>query len=92
MRKYELTIILKPSLKDAEKKKLLETVKGWLKDCKITKEEDLGQKALAYTIKKEDAGYYIMWQFEGETGVDKDFEQRLLRSNDIIRHLLLRTK
>lgn len=92
MRKYELVLITRPSLKDAERKKLLETVKGWLKDLKITKEEDLGQKPLAYTIKKEVAGHYMMWQFEGEAGIATDFEPRILRNDDIIRHLLLRTK
>ena len=92
MRKYELVLIARPSLKDAETKKLLETVKGWLKDFKFTKEDDMGQKALAYTIKKEVAGHYVMWQFEGEAGVPTDFEQRILRQDDIIRHLLLRTK
>lgn len=91
MRKYELTVILK-SLKDADRKKVLETIKAYLKDFKVTKEDDLGQKPLAYTIKKQDAGYYIMWQFEGEVGLEKGFEQKLLRNEDIIRHLLLRTK
>jgi len=92
MRKYELTVILKSSLKDAERKKLVEAIKGWLKDFKITKEDDLGQKPFAYTIKKQDAGYYAMFQFEGETGLEKGFEQKFLRNDDILRHLLLRTK
>ena len=92
MRKYELTVVLRPSLKDAERKKLIETIKDWLKDFKITKEDDLGQKPLAYTIKKEDAGYYITFQFEGDAGLEKGFEQRLIRNEDVIRHLLLRTK
>lgn len=100
MRKYELVLVVRPSLKDVDRKKLLATVKDWLKDFKITKEDDWGQKPLAYVIKKEVAGYYTVLQFEGDpsassgqdVGVEKDFEQRLLRNNDIIRHLLLRTK
>ena len=92
MRKYELVVVVRPSIKEADRKKLLETIKDHLKEFKITKEDDLGQKPLAYTIKKEDAGYYTMMQFEGETGLTKDFEQRLIRNNDILRHLLLRTK
>jgi small subunit ribosomal protein S6 len=92
MRKYELVIVVRPSVKEADKKKLVETIKDWLKDFKITKEDDWGQKPLAYVIKKEVAGYYSLVQFEGEAGIEKEFEQRLLRNNDIIRHLLLRTK
>lgn len=104
MRTYELTLVLRPSLKEADRKKLLETVKDWLGKIKIAKENDWGQKALAYEIKKEDAGYYIMLELEAEDpsykgtveerkgGVPTDFEQRLLRNDSIIRHLLLRTK
>lgn len=92
MRLYELVMVLRPSIKEADRKKLLETVKGLLKDVKFTKEEEWGQKPLAYVIKKEIAGYYVQWKFESEAGVPTDFEQRLIRNDDVIRHLLLRTK
>ena len=92
MRKYELVLVLRPSIKEADRKKLLETVKSFLKDVTFKKEEEWGQKPLAYPIKKEVAGFYILWQFESEAGVPTDFEQRLIRNDDIIRHLLLRTK
>lgn len=83
--------MLRPSLKDADRKKFLDTVKDWLKDIKVKKEDDWGQKPLAYTIKKEAAGYYYQLMLEGES-IAKDFEQRLLRSDNVLRHLLLRTK
>ncbi len=76
----------------------LETIKAWLGDLKVVKEEDWGQKALAYAIKKEQAGYYYMWQLETakdaaeEAGVPADFETRVLRDDSVLRHLLLRTK
>lgn len=91
MRTYELVFIVRPSLKDADLKKLLETVKGWLKGIKIAKEDDWGQKPLAYHIKKEVAGHYYFWQLEGEN-IPGDLEQKLLRNESVIRHLLLRTK
>ncbi len=93
MRLYELVLVIRPSVKEADRKKLLETVKGWLKDdVKITKQDDWGQKPLAYPIKKELAGYYVQWFLESEPGILNDFEQRITRNDDIIRHLLLRTK
>lgn len=76
---------------------MLETVKGWLGKVKIAKENDLGQKALAYPIKKEDSGHYYILQLEAEDsadgfgGVPKDLEQRILRTDGFIRHLLLKT-
>jgi ribosomal protein S6 len=91
MRTYELVLVVKPSVKEAERKKLLEQVKGWLGKITVTKEEDWGQKALAYPIKKEDAGHYIQLFLEGET-FPTDFETRVLQNNSVLRHLLLRTK
>ena len=55
MRTYELVVVIKPTVKEPERKKLLEQVKEWLGEVKITKQNDWGQKALAYPIKKEDA-------------------------------------
>lgn len=92
MRLYELVLVMKPSLKEADRKKVLESVKGFLKDVKFTKEEDWGQKPLAYVIKKENAGFYVQWKFESEVGVPVGFETRLIRNDDVLRHLLLRTK
>ncbi|HVF69530.1 MAG TPA: 30S ribosomal protein S6 [Xanthomonadales bacterium] len=91
MRLYELVLVMRPSVKEADRKKLLDTIKEWLKDVKIQKEIDLGQKPLAYTIKKEVAGHYYQLMLEGES-IAKDFETRLVRSEGIIRHLMLRTK
>lgn len=86
-----MVLVMQPSLKEADRKKVLGQVKEWLGSIKITKEDDWGQKALAYPIKKEDAGYYYMLQLEGEN-LPSDMEQRVLRHENIIRHLLLRTK
>lgn len=96
MRLYEFVMIFRPALKEANRKKIVATVKDWLKDVKIIKENDLGQKALAYKIKKEDAGYYYMLEIESDPekgkAIPSDFEQRVIRQENIIRHLMLRTK
>ena len=91
MRTYELVVVVKSSVKEADRKTLLDQIKGWLGVVKVSKEEDWGQKALAYPIKKEDTGHYFQFFLEGET-FPKDFETRLLQNNNILRHLLLRTK
>ena len=91
MRTYELVLVVKPSVKEADRKKLLGQVKEWLGKVKVTKEDDWGQKALAYPIKKEDSGHYYQYQLEGDS-LPADFETRVLQNNNILRHLLLRTK
>lgn len=92
MRLYDLVLVLKTSLSDAERKKLVEQIKSWLGDVKVKKEEEWGQKPLAYKIKRELAGVYYKMELETDKVIPKDFETRLLRNEDILRHLLLRIK
>lgn len=91
MRLYELVLIVKGSLSESERKKALSSVKEWLKDVKITKEEDWGQKPLAYKIKRELAGVFHVFHFETE-GITADLERKLFQNENIIRHLLVRRK
>lgn len=92
MRLYDLVLILRPSLTEAKRKKLLETVKTWIKDLKINKEEEWGQKILSYPIKKETNGYYVALELEAKEAIPSDFEKRLFVQEDIIRHLLIRKR
>lgn len=92
MRSYDLVIVVRPSLEDEERKKLIDVAKGFLEGVKFSKEEEWGQKPLAYIIKKEVAGYYYLFQFSTENSVPAGFEQKLLTNENILRHLLLRTK
>lgn len=91
MRLYDLVLVLRPSLSEKDREKLLETIKGWLKDVTVKKEDVWGQKPLAYKIKQEVAGYYIKYNLEAET-VPAGFEKRLLEQENVLRYLLLRTK
>lgn len=90
MRNYQLVLVLKPSLTDANKKKLLESVKSFLKGVKFTKEEELGEKSLSYSIKRETKGLYYNYLFEAENDITKDLDKRITANEDILRHLLLR--
>lgn len=92
MRNYQLVLVLRKSLTEANRKKLLETVKEWLKGVKFTKEEEWGEKPLAYTIAREQSAYFVNYLFEAKESLEKDLNKRLITNDDIIRHLLLRVK
>ena len=64
---YEFTVIF-----DADEEKMkagYELVKSTLERCgaEITKEEDLGIRVLAYTIKKQDRGHYVYFELKADT-------------------------
>lgn len=90
MKNYQLVLVLKTSLSEANRKKLIETVKSYLKDAKFTKEEDWGEKVLSYTIKREIKGFYSNFLFELKSDLTSDFEKKINASDNILRHLLLR--
>lgn len=83
---------MNPSLTEPARKKLLETVKSWLGKVKVKSEEDWGSKALKYRIKKELTGHFFDLKLESEESIPGDFEKKLLLQEDVLRHLLVRTK
>jgi small subunit ribosomal protein S6 len=84
MHKYEITIITKEDLKEDVVKKEIESLGG-----KIIKSDALGQKQLAFPIKKETAGYYTAVIFEMEPEKLLDLNRKLSLKNEIIRHLII---
>ena len=92
MRNYQLTLVLNPSLKDADRKKVVDVIKGLLKGSKFSKEEDWGEKNLAYRIKKQDKGFYLNYLLETEENLTVDLDRKLIANEDVLRYLILRTK
>ena len=91
MRIYELILVLRSSVSLAQRKKLIDALSGWLKDFKIGKAEEKGEKLLAFKIKRELKGVYAVIELSGEV-IPMDFEKRLLEREEVLTHLLLRKK
>lgn len=89
---YELIMVIKPVLSEADRKKVVASVRDAAKELKPVKEEEWGQKPLAYPIDRQSAGYYYYTQLEGENVIPADFEQKLLRNTNVLRHILLRSR
>jgi ribosomal protein S6 len=88
---YNLTLVIRSSVKEGDREKLIEKVKGSFEKAKIT-EKDWGQKALSYPIKKEVSGYFVSMDIETEEVVPAGFEKKILTNDDILRHLFIKTK
>ena len=86
---YNLTLVLRSSLKDTERKKIIEGIKALIGKAKIA-EKEWGQKVLSYPIKKEVSGVFHNWVVESEEIIPMDFEKKLLNNDSVLRHLLLR--
>ena len=95
MKKYEVMFIVKPTLSEEEVNAVLNKYKKVLTDNKasITGETDMGQRELAYEIKKYKTGYYFLFVIESEDhSAAKEFDRVALINENIIRHLIVRVE
>lgn len=91
MNKYEIMFIVKTTLAEEDIKKAITKFKKIITDnkAKIVEEKDMGQKELAYEIKKSKSGYYYVIVVEAKDDKAISEFDRLARiSKDIIRHLI----
>ena len=91
MKNYEIMFIVKPTLGEDEVKKVSENFKNILTNngANVTEVKELGQKELAYEIKKFKSGYYFVFELEAEDDkAIKEFDRLGLISSDMIRHLI----
>ena len=95
MRKYEIMFIVKPDLEEGTIKEVFESMKGVLesKKAKILDTKDMGQRELAYEIKKYKNGYYFYFLIEEENAeAINEFNRLALINENIIRHLVVKVE
>ena len=92
MKKYEIMFIVKATMEaDAikasasEMQKLITDNKG-----KVVEFKEMGEKKLAYPIKKELNGYYFVMQVEASHEAISEFDRKALINETILRHLIIR--
>lgn len=94
MRKYEIMFIVKPDIEEAKIKETAESMKSLLESmgASILEVKEMGQKELAYEVKKYKNGYYFYYLVESADGnATTEFDRVALINENIIRHLVVRT-
>jgi small subunit ribosomal protein S6 len=92
MNKYEIIFIVKSTIEsDAVNKTVSELTKTITDNkSKVLETKELGQKQLAYPIKKEVTGYYFVLQVEANTVAINEFEHKALINENVIRHMIIK--
>lgn len=91
MKNYEIMYIVRPTLSEDEIKKVASNFEGVLTSfgATIVDSKEMGQRELAYEIKKFKSGYYFVLVVEAnDDAAIKEFDRLALISGDIIRHLI----
>jgi small subunit ribosomal protein S6 len=91
MRKYELVCIVHPDLDETAFNGIIEKVKGWVAEISgsVDKVEIWGRKRLAYTIKKQREGQYVLFNLGLEPTATFDLEKNLRFLEPVIRYMLI---
>ncbi len=94
MRKYELMFIVRTDIEENEVKNVVSSLKKTLTDnhAKILEEKELGQKELAYEIKKHKTGYYFLITVEASSAAVKEFERVILINENVLRHIVVKVE
>lgn len=92
MKKYEIMFIVQPNLESEVLKKTVSDLEKVFTNNKatITLSKELGQKELAYEIKKYKSGYYYLYNIEaGNDKAIKEFDRIARINENVIRHLII---
>ena len=92
MNKYELAVIVSAKIEDDERVATVEKVKSYIERFggTVTNVDEWGKKRLAYEIQKMKDAFYYFIQFEAESTVPLEVENRVRIMENVIRYLCVR--
>jgi small subunit ribosomal protein S6 len=93
MREYELTVVFSPEIAEEDLADEIEKVNGFVtqEGGVISAEANRwGRRRLAYPIQRFREGNYVLTQFKLEPHQTAELERKLLSSEGVLRHLLVR--
>lgn len=92
MRSYELMLVIKPDLTEADVKKVSsEIIKGLNKKAK-SNEDFWGKRKLAYPMQKYTEAFYTVLNFESEPEFAAKLKTELNLNSSVLRYLLTASK
>ena len=91
MNKYESVIIINPNLEGEAIKALIEKFSKLINnDGKVESVEELGNKKLAYEIKKNKEGYYVVFKFEANPNLISELERVYRITDEVIKFIVVK--
>lgn len=92
MNKYEIMFIVKTTLEGESVKKLTDDLLKIITSSKskVIEFKELGQKKLAYPVKKELNGYYFLLNVEADSKTVDEFKRKVSINENVLRHLIIK--
>ncbi|MCJ7585896.1 MAG: 30S ribosomal protein S6 [Anaerolineales bacterium] len=90
MHKYELVCIIHPDLDETAFNGAIDKVKGWISDAggTVDKLDVWGRKRLAYTVRKQREGQYVLLNVSLPPSATAGLDQNLRFLEPVIRYMI----
>ena len=91
MNKYESVVIINSNLEADALKALINKFSDLINtDGKVTSVEELENKKLAYEIKKQKEGYYVVYKFEANPQLISELERNYRITDEVIKFIVIK--
>ena len=91
MNKYESVVIINPNVEETKLKELIERFQTLINtDGKVEQVNELGKKKLAYEIKKNKEGYYVVYDFEAKPSLIAELERNYRITDEVIKFIVVK--
>ncbi|WP_025898546.1 30S ribosomal protein S6 [Sneathiella glossodoripedis] len=89
---YETVFIARQDISSQQVDTLTEQMSGFITDAdgKVAKVENWGLRNLAYKVKKNRKGHYVLMNIDAPVDAVKEMERNLRLNEDILRHMTIR--
>lgn len=94
MRNYEVVVIIHPELEQAVIDSFLEKLKGWITGSggTINSVDVWGKRKMAYLIRKQREGYYVLLKTEMPPASCSELERNLRLTESLLRFAIISAK
>jgi len=91
---YETVIIARQDISTQQVETLTEQMSSFITDGDgtVAKIENWGLRNLAYKVKKNRKGHYVLMNIDAPVAAVKEMERNLLLNEDVLRHMTLRVE
>lgn len=91
MNKYESVVIVNPNLEEESIKNLIKKISDLINtDGNIISVEEIGKRRLAYEIKKQKEGFYIVIKFEAKPELIAELERNYRITDEVMKFIVVK--
>lgn len=91
MNKYESVVIINSKLEEGAIKAIIAKISDLINsDGKVTSVEEVGNKKLAYEMKKNKEGFYVIFKFEANPTLITELERVYRITDEVIKFIVIK--